>query len=145
MSEAIELVEDIEAEGESLDDLQQEWQNENDKARAIEDQPSDEEKKRAAVLAARINGGFLFLVSRTQCPHVDISELVDREQGDSAFLPLAEKWGGEVPPWFAAFEPYIAAGIYMGTTIVTARQVEAQVIEQAASGKGGGNGEESEH
>jgi hypothetical protein len=142
-----EKVDFIEHEGETLADLESEWQSGQEQAEALENQPTPDEAAAAAALAARINGGFLWLVNRTQCPHVDIDELVNREKGNEAFLPLAEKWGGEVPPWLAVLEPYIAAGVYMGTTIVTAKQVEAQIVAQAKaaaeSEAGGDSGEES--
>ena len=140
----------VEHEGETLADLEQEWQATQDEAEELENQPSAAEQIQAEALAARINGGFLWLVNRTQCPHVSIDEFVDRQAGNDAFLPLAEKWGGEVPPWMAALEPYIAAGVYMGTTIVTAKQKEAQVIEQARQAQQekqerADNGQESQH
>jgi len=130
-------------EGETLDDLAQEWEAEQADQEAEANQPDPEETRRAEALAKQINGSFLWIVNRTQCPHVNIEEIVKREQGDEAFLPLAEKWGGEVPPWMEALQPYLAAGVYMGTTIVTARQVERQILEQAERQKA--EQEETEH
>jgi hypothetical protein len=142
-----EQVDVVENEGETLADLESEWQSTQAEAEELESQPTADEVARAAALAARINSGFLWLVNRTQCPHVSIDEIVDRKAGNEAFLPLAEKWGGEVPPWLAALEPYIAAGVYMGTTIVTAKQVEAQILAQAEKAaketQGAEGGEES--
>jgi len=142
LTEQVDVVEN-----ETLADLESEWQSTQADNEALENQPTADEVAQAAALAARINSGFLWLVNRTQCPHVAIDEIVDRKAGNEAFLPLAEKWGGEVPPWLAALEPYIAAGVYMGTTIVTAKQVEAQIIAQAEKAakesQGGAGGEES--
>lgn len=118
-------------EGETLDELEQEWQEQKADQEAEANQPDPEETQRAEALAEKINASFLWIVNRTQCPHVNIDEIVNREQGNEAFVPLAEKWGGEVPPWMEALQPYLAAGVYMGTTIVTARQVERQIMEQA--------------
>lgn len=136
-------------EGETLDELESEWQAEQASQEAQANQPDPEEIRQAEELAKRINGGFLWVVNRTQCPHVNIDEIVDREQGDEAFLPLAEKWGGEVPEWLQALQPYIAAGVYMGSTIITARQIERQMLEEAERRKNReevhANGEESEH
>lgn len=122
---------DVESEGETLEDLEQEWSATQAEAEYQANQPDPDEVERARKLAEKMNASFLWAVNRTQCPHVAIDELVDREKGNEAFEPLAEKWGGEVPPWLEAMQPYIAAGVYMGTTIITARQAEAAVIEQA--------------
>lgn len=143
MNEAAEV---IETEGETLDDLAAEWQAEQAEAEAAENQPTREEIERARKLAEKMNEGFLWVVNRTQCPHVDIDQIVDRQKGADAFEPLAERWGGEVPEWLQQFSPYIGAGVYMATTIVTARQVERQVIEQAKAAQNqeaGKHGEES--
>lgn len=140
-----EAAEKIEHEGETLDDLEQEWQAEQAETEATENQPSKEEIERARKLAEKMNDGFLWLVNRTQCPHVNIDQVIEREKGVEAFEPLAERWGGEVPEWLQQFSPYIGAGVYMATTIVTARQVERQVIEAARAKQqqeGGANGEE---
>ena len=123
--------EDAIYEGETLDELEQEWQAEQESQQAEANRPDPEELRQAEQLAKRINAGFLWAVNRTQCPHVNIDEIVNREQGDEAFIPLAEKWGGEVPEWVQALQPYIAAGVYMGSTIITARQIERQIIEEA--------------
>lgn len=146
-AEAVDLEQHETHEGESLDDLAAEWQAEQAEEQQAESQLSREEIERARKLAEKMNKGFLWVVNRTQCPHVDINQIVDQEQGVEAFEPLAERWGGEVPEWLQQFSPYIGAGVYMATTIVTARQVERQVIEQARakqqqSQEGGQHGEE---
>ncbi len=145
-----EAAEKIEHEGETLDDLEQEWQAEQAEAEAIENEPTAEERRKAEELAKRMNAGFLWLVNRTQCPHVEIDKIVDRAKGDEAFEPLAEKWGGEVPAWVQQFSPYIGAGVYMATTIITARQVERQILEEAErqqkqAREAGQHGEEPGH
>lgn len=146
-----EAAESIEFEGESLDDLEQEWKQEQADTEAEENQPSREEIERARKLAEKMNAGFLWMVNRTQCPHVDINKIVDQQKGVEAFEPLAERWGGEVPEWLQQFSPYIGAGIYMATTIVTARQVEAQILADQAIKKaqqqqeGAASGEEPGH
>ena len=145
-----EAAEKIEHEGETLDDLEQEWQAEQAEAEALENEPTAEERRKAEELAKKMNAGFLWLVNRTQCPHVEIDEIVDRAKGDEAFEPLAEKWGGEVPAWVQQFSPYIGAGVYMATTIITARQVERQILEEAErqqkqAREAGQHGEEPGH
>ena len=135
-------------EGETLDDLEQEWQAEKADAEAEENRLNPEEQEQARKLAEKMNAGFLWMVNRTQCPHVNIDEIVERSKGDEAFEPLAEKWGGEVPEWVQQFSPYIGAAIYMGTTIVTARQVERQILEAAErqqQQEAGQHGEEPGH
>jgi hypothetical protein len=142
-----EVAEVVEQEEDGLDDLVQEWESEKADAEAEASRPSAEEERRAKELAERMNAGFLWIVNRTQCPHVDIEEIVDREKGNEAFEPLAEKWGGEVPAWVQQFSPYIGAGVYMATTIVTARQIERQMVEEAErkeKAQGGQDGGESE-
>lgn len=142
-----EAAEAIEHEGETLDDLEQEWEASQAEAEAEAARPDPDEIERAKKLAERMNAGFLWMVNRTQCPHVSIDEIVDRAKGDEAFEPLAERWGGEVPEWLAQFSPYIGAGVYMATTIVTARQVERQILEAAErqQREAGANGEEPGH
>ena len=145
-----EAAEAIEHEGETLDDLEQEWNQTQAEEEAEANQPSPEEEKRARELAERMNAGFLWIVNRTQCPHVEIDKIVKRAKGDEAFEPLAEKWGGEVPAWVQQFSPYIGAGVYMATTIITARQVERQIVEEAErqakqAREAGQNGEEPGH
>ena len=147
MSEAAET---IDHEGETLDDLEQEWQQTQADTEAAENEPSPEEVKKARELAERMNAGFLWIVNRTQCPHVEIDKIVERAKGDEAFEPLAEKWGGEVPAWVQQFSPYIGAGVYMATTIITARQVERQILEEAErqakqAREAGQHGEEPGH
>jgi hypothetical protein len=137
-----------ESEGVTLDDLENEWQAEQKTAEDLASAPDAAEKAEAEALAARINAGFLWMVNRTQCPHIEIENVVDRAKGDEAFLPLAEKWGGEVPEWLMALQPYIGAGVYMGTTIITARQIERQIIEEAerqkaAAAEGADSGQKS--
>lgn len=145
MTEQAEAVEQYE--GETLEDLAQEWDAEQAEAEAEASKPDPDEIEKARALAERMNGGFLWMVNRTQCPHVKIDEIVEREKGDDAFLPLAEKWGGEVPEWLQQFSPYIGAGVYMATTIITARQVERQILEQAEkqAREAGQHGEEPGH
>lgn len=141
-----EVAEAVEHEGETLDDLDMEWQKEQAEAEAETEKLSAGEKEAVERLAKKMNAGFLWIVNRTQCPHVNIEEIVERAKGDEAFEPLAEKWGGEVPAWVQQFSPYIGAGVYMATTIVTARQVERQIVEEAEKKRkeAGHNGEESE-
>lgn len=147
MSEAAEA---IQHEGETLDDLEQEWQAEQAESEAEENRLDPEEQEKARKLAEKMNAGFLWIVNRTQCPHVNIEEIVERAKGDEAFEPLAERWGGEVPEWVQQFSPYIGAGVYMATTIVTARQVERQILEEAErqqkqAREAGQHGEEPGH
>lgn len=144
MSNAEETLD--QTEGETLDDLEQEWQAEQAEAETEASRVTPEEAEKARKLAEQMNSSFLWIVNRTQCPHVDIDQIVEREKGVDAFEPLAEKWGGEVPEWLLQFQPYIGAGVYMATTIVTARQIERQVLEAAAAEKqkqeGGNDGQE---
>jgi hypothetical protein len=135
-----------EQEGPGLDELMEQYKEEQTEAERLENQPDKAEIEQARKLAEKMNSSFLWVVNRTQCPHVAINELVEKEQGDEAFLGLAEKWGGEMPPWLEALQPYIAAGVYMGVTISTARAAESQVIaaaraEQAKQQQGADNGE----
>lgn len=134
-------------EGETLDDLEQEWQQTQAETEAAENEPTAEETEKARKLAEKMNTGFLWMVNRTQCPHVNIDEIVEADKGVEAFEPLAEKWGGEVPEWVQQFSPYIGAGVYMATTIITARQVERQVLEAHEKQKqeAANNGEEPGH
>ncbi|MFL1484904.1 hypothetical protein [Marinobacter sp. LN3S78] len=119
-------------EGAGLDDMIQEYEAEQAEAEAEAKQPDPEEQERARKLAEKMNNGFLWAVRATQCPHVEIDKVVDREAGNEAFVPLAERWGGEVPEWIQAlldqYQPYIAAGWYMGSAIYKARQAEAEVL-----------------
>jgi hypothetical protein len=141
MSEMAEAVE-----GETLDDLATEWQAEQAEADKLENQPDAEELEQARKLAERMNAGFLWVVNRTQCPHVNIHEIIEADAGVEAFEPLAERWGGEVPEWVQQFSPYIGAGVYMATTIVTARQVERQILDaHEKQQEGAASGEEPEH
>lgn len=140
-----EVAEAIEQEGGDLDELLQEYEAEQAEAEAIENEPTAEERRKAEELAKKMNAGFLWVVNRTQCPHVEIDKIVDRAKGDEAFEPLAEKWGGEVPAWVQQFSPYIGAGVYMATTIITARQVERQILEEAARQKQQANQEAGQH
>lgn len=118
-----------EQDGPGLDAMLAEWEDEVAATEAADAQPTKDEIERARKLAEKMNSGFLWIVNRTQCPHVKIDQVIDREEGDEAFQALAERWGGEVPEWMQRFEPYVAAGLYMGTAIVTARQAEAQAVE----------------
>lgn len=128
MTEAVQN-ENHDLEEPGLDDLINEWEDDQAEAEAEANKATPEDLEKARKLAEKMNGGFLWMVNRTQCPHVQLDQVIDREQGDEAFLPLAEKFGGEVPPWLAQFEPYIAAGIYMGSVIITARAAEGQALE----------------
>lgn len=145
-----EAAEAIEFNGETLEDLEQEWSQEQAEVEAKENEPTKAEKEKAEKLARKLNSGFLYVVNRTACPHVKVDQVIDREEGDQAFQDLAERWGGEVPEWLARWEPYIAAGVYMGTTIATARQAERQAIEilkaqHQQQQEGGQNGAEPGH
>lgn len=130
--------------GPGLDEMLGEWEAEQAEAEELENQPDPSEVERAKELAEKMNTGFLWIVNRTQCPHVRIDQVIDPDQGAEAFQPLAERFGGEVPPWLLQFQPYIAAGVYMGQVIITARQAEAQAIEmiEAQKQQGGANGQE---
>ena len=144
MTEAVDM-ENPDLEETGLDDLIEEWEAEQGEKEAEANKASPEDLEKARKLAEKMNGGFLWMVNRTQCPHVQLDQVIDREQGDEAFLPLAEKFGGEVPPWLAQFEPYIAAGIYMGSVIITARAAEGQALELIEQQKQGAeDGGESE-
>lgn len=126
MTEAAEVIEN---EVDGLDDMIEQWEDEQAAEEAKANEPTPEDKEKAEKLAKKMNTGFLWIVNRTQCPHVKIDQVIDRDEGDEAFEALAERWGGEVPEWLQRFEPYIAAGVYMGTAVVTARQAEAQAVE----------------
>lgn len=148
MSEAV--AEAVQQEGPSLDDYLAEHEAETAAAEAEADKLDPAEIEKARKLAEKMNAGFLWIVNRTQCPHVKIDQVIDRDEGDEAFQALAERWGGEVPAWLQRFEPYVAAGVYMGTAIVTARQAEAQAVEilkarQQQQAQGGDGGQESQH
>jgi len=143
-----EAAEKIEHEGETLDDLEQEWQAEQAEAEAAENEPTKAEKEKAREMAESMNDSFLWLVQNFQCPHVEIDQFVNREKGVKSFEPLAEKFGGEVPEWIKPFKPYFAAGIYMGMTIREARRYEAMAVEQIkqqAKQEAGQHGEEPGH
>lgn len=146
MSNAVaEPIENTDADGPGLDDLIEEWESEQADAEAEASRPKPEDVEKARRLAEKMNGGFLWVVNRTQCPHVELRQLVDPDQGAEAFIPLAEKFGGEVPPWLAQFEPYITAGVYMGSVIITARAAEAQALAMIEKQQEGGeHGEERE-
>lgn len=108
-------------------------------------QPSDFELEKARMFAKQMNTVFLFAVDKAVCPSVSIHEHVEREDGEEAFLPLAQAMGGEIPPWLARlladYAPYIGAGMYMGTTVFMARklerefQAEQEAKERAAKAK----------
>lgn len=143
-----EAAEAVEHEGETLDDLEQEWQAEQAEAEAAENEPTAEEKRKAKQLAEDMNNGFLWGVQNFLCPHVDLDQVIKREKGNQAFEPLAEKFGGEVPEWIKPFKPYFAAGIYMGMTIREARRYEAMAVEQLknqAKQEAGQHGKEPGH
>ncbi|MDX1801578.1 MAG: hypothetical protein R3303_11655 [Marinobacter sp.] len=147
----LETVEAIEHEGETLDDLEQEWQQAQAEQEEEARRPDPEEQERAREFAKKINGGFLKAVKFFRCPHVDIDSLIDREKGDKAFIPLAEKYGGEMPPWMAAlmkkYEAEFSAGAYMASTIYHAGKAEAEVVEylrQQQQQEGAQHGETTE-
>lgn len=147
MSEAAEAMDTTD--GQDVDSLISEWEAEEGQAEAEANRLSPEEERKVREMAEKLNGGFLFLVKKTQCPHVDLDAVIDREKGDQAMMPLAEKFGGEVPDWIRPFIPYFEAGIYMGTTIATAREAERQVLEHLAreqqkQEQGARHGEQSE-
>lgn len=154
MTDEVMTNEAAEVDGEGLDEMIRDYEAEQAEAEAEANQPDPEEEERARKLAEKINSGFLKAVKFTQAPHVDIEQIVDREKGNEAFLPLAQEFGGEVPPWLAAmiekYDPYIKAGWYMGTTIYAARKAEAQVLEylerqrRQQQQEGAANGQESE-
>ncbi|NIB44720.1 hypothetical protein HBA55_34390 [Pseudomaricurvus alkylphenolicus] len=110
-------------------------QRDQEEAQAKAAQPSEMELERAKRLAEQMNGAFLFGVDKMICPSVDFLQVVDPEVGNEKLLPLALAMGGEVPAWIRAlldqYQPYIAAGLYMGTTIFTARKLEMVAREQA--------------
>jgi len=143
MTEAV-AVQHKDQSGPGLDDFIQEWEDDQAEAEAEANKVSPEDKEKVRAMAAKMDDGFLWLVTRTQCPHVQLDQMVDREKGREAFMPLAEKFGGEVPPWMIQFEPYIAAGMYMGGVIMTARKAEAQALAQIEAQKGAGDGEKRE-
>jgi len=130
MSKAAEQISEQEEEH-GLGEFIEEFEAQEAEQERINSQPDASEVKRAEALAAKMNGSFLWLVNRTQCPHVALKEMVNQQEGEDAFYGLAEKWGGEVPAWMEAVQPYIAAGVYMGVTIAVARDAEASVVEAA--------------
>lgn len=132
-----------EYEGETLDDLRDELDQEEAEAAAQAEKPSAEDEAKARAFAEEMNNAFLWIVNRTQCPHIDIDQVVNREKGVDSLEPLAAQWGGEIPAWLKPFRPYLAAGVYMGATIVTARQAERQALEILKQQQGGEHGQES--
>ena len=154
MTDEVMTNEAAEVDGEGLDEMIRDYEAEQAEAEAEANQPDPEDTERARKMAEKMNAGFLWAVKATQCPHVDIDQVIDREAGNEAFIPLAERWGGEVPEWVQAmmdqYHPYIAAGWYMGTAIIKARQAEAAVIahmerqRQQQQQEGAANGQESE-
>lgn len=133
---------DNQEEAHGLDELIQEEEGNLEQEAAKREAAEEKAKQltqaqieKAKVLAARMNGVFLFAVDKAVCPSVPVSDIVDRAKGDAALLPLAMSWGGEMPDWLERFleqyQPYIAAGVYMGTTIYTARRVEIAIRQQA--------------
>lgn len=153
MSDAAEIIEEEkneQTEEFSLSDLKEEEERLEAEQEALENQPDQSEIERARAFAEKLNTGFLFGVNRLVCPSVvDIDEVVDREAGNEALLPLAMELGGDVPPWVLAFQekygPWIKAGVYMGTTIYTLKKVEMMLQEEAEKAKKadeqGGNSE----
>lgn len=153
MGNAAENLDPGTEEGHGLDDLISELDySEAEQARADEqaqreaEQPSASEEERARAFAARMNMIFLSLVGKTVCPSVPVTEVVSFEKGAESLYPLALELGGDMPPWLAAllaqYGPYITAGIYMGTTIYTARAMEQAAREAAETqtSEGGADG-----
>lgn len=130
MNEAAETME--QTDGQDVDSLISEWEAEESLAEEQAQELDPKEREKVEALARKMNGGFLWVVKRTQAPHVDIDAVIDREKGDQAMIPLAEKFGGEIPEWIKPLMPYVEAGVYMGTTIATAREAERQVLEHLA-------------
>lgn len=129
MTKNAEAVEAVEAEGADLDSMLDEWEADQAEAEAEANRPDPEELEKARRLAEKMNSGFLWMVHKTQAPHVDLKQVIDQQEGVEAFTPIAEKWGGEVPAWIVQFQPYIGAGLYIGTAIAQARAAEAQAVE----------------
>lgn len=143
-----EAVEAIEQDGETLDDLEQEWSASQAEAEAAANEPTAEEKRKAKEMAENMNDAFLWGVQNFMAPHVDLDQVINRKKGNQAFEPLAEKFGGEVPEWIKPFKPYFAAGVYMGMTIREARRYEAMAVEQLqqqAQQEAGQHGKEPGH
>ena len=143
MNEAVEIVENDEF---GIDDLIEAEETEKAQAQAEAARPDDAELQKARLLAEKMNAGFLFGVNKLVCPSVDdLEQLIDREAGNDALLPLAMELGGEVPPWLVALQekygPWIGAGMYMGTTIYTLKKAEKQLQADDAQ-NGGEHGEE---
>lgn len=150
MSETVErdYLEDTETEHEPDefgldDDIAQEAgliQEEKDKSAKY----TPEQIENARVWASRINSGFVVAVDKFVCPSVELAEMVDVSQGVEALTPVVLELGGGDSAWLKKMEskytPYIAAGMYLGTTIVIARGAEKAARAQQESG--GENGKE---
>lgn len=107
--------------------------DEKKKAKEVEKAsvPTEAEILKAQALASGVNKAFLFGVSKVICPSVDIGKIVNEQAGVDALTPLALELGGEIPPWaiemYAKFAPYIAAGVYAGSTVMQCRKIELAV------------------
>ncbi len=104
-------------------------------------QTAAEQEARAAknrAFAAGINQTFWFAMgTRWLTPNaVQAMPQEHKEAGVDAFLPLAEKMDGEVPPWVAEMlEKYdwaIAAGMYLAPTVTELINLEKQARLEAA-------------
>lgn len=132
MSEAV----DFESEEFGIDDLIKEEEKEQAEQQAEAEKPDNSDLEKARLFAEKMNTGFLFGVNKMVCPSVEaIDDFVDREAGVDALTPLALSMGGAAPDWVVEFmqkyQPYIAAGMYMGMTIYTASQMEKMIIAEA--------------
>ena len=130
------------------------------------DQPTPEQVKEQAKLtasereakaiknrkfAAGINGTFWFAMgTRWLTPNaVAAMSKEHKDAGVDAFMPLAEKMDGEVPPWvMEMLEKYdwaIAAGMYLAPTVTALIDLEKQAkIEAAKAAEAAANDEEAE-
>ncbi len=142
MSGAAEELTGVDDEAHGLDDLigdleteEQTEQRQREKEAEQAEKLTAEQEAKVRAMAARLNGGFLFVVDKAVCPSVPVDKIADRDKGNEAFYPLAKELNGEMPQWMAEFiekyNPYIKAGVYMGMTIYTARKCEAAAVEAA--------------
>ena len=131
-----EAIKNEEVEEFGLDDLIEAEERESKEKLAEEEKPDDDELEKARAFAEKINMVFLFGVNKAVCPSVEtIDDVIDREAGNEALLPLALSMGGTTPEWMiefmAKYDPYIKAGVYMGMTVYTASKIEKALKEQA--------------
>lgn len=101
--------------------------------------------------AAGINHTFWFAMgTRWLTPNaVKAMPQEHKDAGVDAFMPLAEKMDGEVPPWvMEMLEKYdwaIAAGMYLAPTVTALIDLEKQAkIEAAKAAEAAANDEEAE-